>query len=139
MHDIQLPVCLAQKNLLARKMPVLWKHCKVHNWFGNIDVKGFLQRIGGAKLVITDSFHGIVFCMLYNKPFISIPGANALRYERIANLLQETGLSYRTVRTLEYYESKKDQLFTSVDWQPIMELFEKRRAEFKDFIRCNIV
>lgn len=37
------------------------------------DIPGFLNLINNAELVVTDSFHGTVFSLLFNTPFIVIP------------------------------------------------------------------
>src|SRR5690606_26383604 len=56
-------------------------------------IKGFVD----ADFVITDSFHGTVFSIIFNKPFISLVNVNrgASRFESI---LGELGLENRMLR-----------------------------------------
>ncbi len=54
----------------------------------------FLQLVRNAKLVVTSSFHGTVFSVLFNTPFYAINGDSDAR---ISTLLNQIGLSARTV------------------------------------------
>jgi len=64
-----------------------YKYPKVQQW-----LKGF----NDADFIITDSFHGTVFSIIYNKPFIAI--ANKERgASRFESLLEELGLLDRLV------------------------------------------
>lgn len=62
----------------------------------NIDVEDFLQYYRNAEFIITDSFHGTCFAIIFRKPFIAI--ANRKRGEnRFISLLKELGLLNRLV------------------------------------------
>lgn len=64
---------------------------KVEEW-----IRGFYT----ADFVITDSFHGTVFSILFNKPFIAI--ANKERgASRFTSLLKQLGLEDRLIYTME--------------------------------------
>ena len=59
-------------------------------------VENWLRAFYDAEFVITDSFHGCVFSMIFNKPFIVI--ANAKRgYARFESLLKLFGQNERLV------------------------------------------
>ena len=49
------------------------------------DVEGFLATFRDCEKVITDSFHGVVFSLIFNKPFIFIinDGRGAARFETL--------------------------------------------------------
>ncbi len=55
----------------------------------------FLYLIHNAKCVITDSFHGTAFSVVYNKPFYSIPYKGT--ESRIVDMLTDIGLDKRIV------------------------------------------
>lgn len=57
-------------------------------------VEGWIRRFAGASLVLTDSFHGTVFSLLYHRPFVVYIG-NPQRTTRITSLLNLLGLSDR--------------------------------------------
>ena len=54
-------------------------------------VRGFLKKIKEAKVIITDSFHGTVFSIIFGKPFYSIKYGET-GDDRAVNLLQEFNL-----------------------------------------------
>ncbi|WP_029201383.1 polysaccharide pyruvyl transferase family protein [Oribacterium sp. NK2B42] len=60
----------------------------------NVSVGGFLYLLHHAYLVITGSFHGMVFSMNYNTNFMYFNRANSSRMQSIANL---TGCSDRQI------------------------------------------
>ena len=55
----------------------------------------WLGYIRESAFVITNSFHGVVFCLLYNKQFAVIPLAKSGANDRIDTLLNELELSSR--------------------------------------------
>ena len=61
----------------------------------------FLSYLKHATLVLTSSFHGTVFSILYEKPFYSINGMND---SRIRTLLTTTGLIQRSLELSEVKE-----------------------------------
>lgn len=60
-------------------------------------VSYWLASIAGANFVVTDSFHGMVFSILFNRPFVVIPNASR-GLERFTSLLSPLGLTDRIVR-----------------------------------------
>lgn len=57
--------------------------------------KEFLNLVNGAELIISSSFHGTVFSIIFNKPFFAI---NGLSDNRISTLLKKLHLENREVR-----------------------------------------
>lgn len=59
-------------------------------------VEGWLKSFVDAQFVITDSFHGTVFSIIFNKPFISLinPSRGASRFYSMTN---DLGLSERVL------------------------------------------
>lgn len=60
----------------------------------------WIRRIAGARYVITDSFHGAVFSILYKRDFIVVKNNNG-KDTRLLNLLNVLGLSKRAVECVE--------------------------------------
>lgn len=60
-------------------------------------IPAWLSDIDNAKLVVTTSFHGIVFCLLMHTPFVYIPlqGELSKMNNRITGLLTSVGLGSR--------------------------------------------
>lgn len=57
-------------------------------------VEKWLQFIKSAHIVITDSFHALIFSILFKRKFIVIPG-NISRFTRIENILKQLSLEER--------------------------------------------
>ena len=55
------------------------KRYTINPALGNIEVGDWLAAIKNCKMLITDSFHGCCFALIYNKPFICLK--NSLRGE----------------------------------------------------------
>lgn len=80
-------------------------------------VTEWLKAFVDASYVITDSFHGTVFSIIFNKPFVTL--ANGVRgVARLESLLREFGLEKRFV-TVGANENIKDVLEEKIDWQSV--------------------
>ena len=63
----------------------------------SVGVEEFLKAFSNADFVITDSFHGTAFSIIFNKPFLSI-GNYRRGYERFVDLLSRLKLKDRLVQ-----------------------------------------
>lgn len=78
----------------------------------------WIQLISESRLVVTTSFHGIVFSILMHRPFISVPlqGQFAKANDRIIGLLEILGLSDRVA----YIESDISAIINSqINWEEV--------------------
>lgn len=66
-----------------------------------VGIEEWVRNIAESQFVITRSFHGLVFCILYRKPFAIIANKNN-RGARLQNLLLQLGISDR------YYDTFHD-------------------------------
>ena len=83
----------------------------------NFEIEDFLKAYTNAEFVVTDSFHGTCFAILFNKPFISL--ANKKRGEkRFVSLLKMFGLSDRLVYDFDEVYKKKE-LLSAIDYIPV--------------------
>ena len=60
----------------------------------DVGPKEWLALINGADLVLSSSFHGTVFSMIFDKPFYSI---NTKEDNRVSHFLETVGLTHRIV------------------------------------------
>ena len=86
-------------------------------------VEQWLKSFRDAEMVITDSFHGTVFSIIYNKPFWVVLN-NSRGAARFHSLLDKFGLTHRIVDS-----SNNVNWHESIDWQ----LVNAIREEFADF------
>ena len=71
----------------------------------------FLKCIYNAEFVVTNSFHGTVFSILFKKQFYSVYDIDA----RKTNLLDKMGLSKRHIKTFEDIDLNDTVNFDKVD------------------------
>lgn len=76
----------------------------------------FLKMLSGAKYVITDSFHGTAFSVLYHKNFSSVvnPHKNNTN-SRIVNLLNKLQLEERIVSDAESFRYRSTIAYSDTD------------------------
>ena len=97
----------------------------------------WLATIADSEFVVTDSFHGCVFSIIFHKPFIAI--ANADRgLDRFRSLLKPLGLSDRLVTDLDDFHSRIDTLLKSIDYSKTTPLLEISRKQSLDFLRSAL-
>lgn len=85
-------------------------------------VEKWIKMIGGAEVVVTDSFHGVVFSILYNRNFIVVTPKTKL-ISRLYDLLKTLGLENR------FFIDAKDAINSSVWKQPIDYCYVNKRIE----------
>lgn len=81
-HKIPVVVTTPNYYLRYRKS----KFMRFHSGVGPVE---FLNLVRFSKFVVCDSFHGVVFSMMFSRPFYAVNGMND---SRISNLLTKTGL-----------------------------------------------
>jgi len=89
-------------------------------------IESWIKGFADADFVITDSFHGTVFAIIFNKPFISLVNSKrgASRFESI---LGELGLSERLID--DFDKEKIDELLES---ELNVESYELKLAELRE-------
>lgn len=85
----------------------------------------FLNLIQNAKYVLTNSFHGTAFSIIFQKPFLHIcetENGELKRDDRIDNLIDELGISQCNIGTDDL-----PAVFPEIDW----EIVSKKRTVMK--------
>ena len=96
----------------------------------------WLRGFQDAKFVVTDSFHGTVFSILHNIPFIAI-GNERRGLSRFQSLLKMFRLEDRLVTdinsvNIDNFAEKK------IDWVKVYEVLEKERKKSVNYLRSNL-
>lgn len=102
-----------------------------------IPVEQWLRGFREAKMVVTDSFHGCVFSILFHKPFIAVGNA-ARGMTRFTSLLQLFGLEDRLVCSLEEFRSRQQELAIPIDYAEVESRLSQYREEALDFLKRNL-
>ncbi|CAG37942.1 polysaccharide pyruvyl transferase family protein [Desulfotalea psychrophila] len=103
------------------------------SFFHYRSVYSWINGFNDADFVFTDSFHGVVFSIIFNKPFIAY--ANKKRgYTRFNSLLNIFGLNDRLVFDLTDFSS--DIIKSSIDWDKVNKIIQQERIKSDVFLRC---
>lgn len=97
-------------------------------------VEEWLQLIDNSSLVVSTSFHAIVFSIIFHKPFVSIPlrGNYSTANDRIYTLLENLGLEYRICNKKEDMENI---INTPIDWILVDKKIKNMQQESIAFLR----
>ena len=98
-------------------------------------VTEWINGIANSKFVITDSFHGCVFAVIFNKPFI-VTGNEARGMTRIRSLLSLFDLEYRCVCSSD--DLIEDIINKPIDWQSVNEKLDEERGFSLVFLTDNL-
>lgn len=98
-------------------------------------VEDWLAGFARCKYVVTDSFHGTVFAILFNKPFISICNdeRGAARFD---SLLRTFGLESRLINARD--ELPEGLIRQKIDFRRVNGIIEEERARADSFLRSAL-
>lgn len=100
----------------------------LENTLPNIWAADFLKCFAKAKFVITDSFHGMCFAMIFNKPFIAI--ANDGRgIDRFKSILDMCMLRDRLIDINNIEKLSFDTLTQNINYDHVNDIIEKKANE----------
>ena len=100
-------------------------------------LESWLRSLINSKFVITDSFHGLCFALIFKKDFIVFAnyGRGINRFKSILNMV---GLEDRMIESLEEYNNRKEQLLKHIDYDIVYEkmfpIIEKSKKFLEDII-----
>ena len=85
-----------------------------------------------AKYVVCDSFHGMVFSIIFNKPFIVLKNRNR-GMTRFLSLLNRLNLQDRLIE--ETSEDYINIIDTPIDWKKVNELITQMREVSINYLK----
>ncbi len=94
----------------------------------------WLRSFMDAKMVITDSFHGTVFSIIFNKPFWVIYNTHRGN-TRFDSLLKLFGLTERIIDLSDYANV---DFMKEIDWNKVNEIRMTKKQEALDFIKNSL-
>lgn len=106
-------------------------HLKGYNYTNKIyTVPEWLASFSVADFVITDSFHGMVFSIIFEKNFIVIGNHNR-GLERFSSLLNLVGLEDRLIFELDDIKDKK---IDNINYKVVNEFLDKNKKKSLNFL-----
>ena len=104
-----------------------------------INMLEWLYNAKNAKLTLTNSFHGVIFSIIFRTHFIVVPVESSGMNDRIDTLLNALNLTERKIETFD--QDKIDiMLAQNIDWAQVEERAAFLRKVAFDFIEqslCN--
>lgn len=88
----------------------------------------FVSLFANAEVVMTDSFHGTVFSLTFNKPFNSLVPPTSKVNSRIENILGRVGLKSHIVDDFENSD------WSVIDYDAVNKAIEQYRKESTDYL-----
>lgn len=98
-------------------------------------VTSWIKGFDDAEYVITDSFHGCVFSIIFNKPFL-VFGNEKRGMARFVSLLKIFGLEDRLIFTKN--NLKLEKLNKAIDWKTINNKLINNKQLSKEFLIDNL-
>lgn len=96
----------------------------------------WIESIKNSKFLITDSFHGTVFAILYHIPFYSV--VNIFRGgDRFTSLLRPLGLESRMVSDIREIDDAMMRT-QSIDWDSVDAALNEERVESLEFLKAGL-
>lgn len=86
----------------------------------------FLSLVKHAQCVVTNSFHGTVFSVLYQKQFVTVP--HSTRGRRMVELLQKLGLEHAL------WGAEARTPAQTIDYAPVYEKLAQLRADSMQYL-----
>ena len=105
---------------------------EVNDKANRVSIEEWLSLIASAQLVITDSFHGCAFSILFNKPFFAFINENR-GSSRFYSLFESFELQDRVIKSASDVSLSKQ-----VDWARVNEILSRRREASREFLISNL-
>lgn len=124
---------LAQEIAVARgNLPVRFLSPEAQDFTG---ISDWLAEFANAEFVVTDSFHGTIFSILFRKPFLTL--MNSRRgVDRFTTLFDTFGLTDRGL--MDWVGGLPPVVATDPDFDEIASTLEEQRETSRNFLRIAL-
>jgi len=104
---------------------------------GSIGIEKWLEGLHGADCVLTDSYHGVLFSILFHKQFLVF--LNRERgIARFSQILSQLDILDRIISESDSVEVIATKMSQKLNWDHIETLLDVARGQSFDFIRKSI-
>jgi hypothetical protein len=98
-------------------------------------VTAWLRGFMDAEYVVTDSFHGMAFAIIFNKPFLAL-GNTKRGMTRFSSLVKLFGLEDRIILSADSHLTEK--LYSPIDFQQVNEILKTKQLEAYKFLSDSL-
>ncbi|WPJ95010.1 polysaccharide pyruvyl transferase family protein [Coraliomargarita algicola] len=112
---------------------------EIHTYVPN--PSSWLDAFANAECVLTNSFHGTAFSIIFNRPFVVLPKSKdpqAHGSERFRSLLGKLDLESRIIHDRSY-SSLTRVLEEQIDWESVETKLASERSKSLDFLKRALV
>lgn len=99
-------------------------------------VTQWLKSFADAEFIVTDSFHGTAFSIIFNKPFIAI-GNKERGLARFSSLLKLFNLEHRLVSSVD--EITSELINEKIDWKHVNKKVKSEQKRSMEYLRKHLV
>jgi len=99
-------------------------------YVGGIGPQMFVGLFQRAKYIVTNSFHGTVFSIIFNKPFFIEILPSAKGNSRLKNILDTFDLESRQI-----INGKNDNIFNQIDYVELNKILELKRQQSLEYMK----
>lgn len=130
---------MAEKISKKEKLPIIFNrpYKKFSNQMKSVPYIGpneFLGAISNAKYVVTNSYHGVIFSIIYNKKFLSIP--NTKTPSRMLELLNSLNLNQVLFKKSSDLKSISD---LKIDYEDVENRLNDLKKKSLSFLEKSLV
>ena len=127
-------------NLDIYTMPFLESEnaCFYDLFFGNKKIYNaspfdFISYIRNAEYIFTDSFHCVIFSILFHKKFYLFPKKGAKQMARLNAIMKLFNIDSRIINNIDDIKNIKD-----IDWEEVDRLLNKKQSESREYLNNAI-
>lgn len=102
----------------------------------NVGIEEWLWQIKNAKLLVTDSYHGSCFAILFNRPFVCI-NPNVRTQTRMRSLFAQLGIANRLYTDFSEV-SVREMRERAIDYVAVNEKLGALREEARQFLQSAL-
>lgn len=102
----------------------------------NTPVEEWLAEVANCDLFITDSFHGVCFAIIFNKPFICVHKSKDT-IERLKSLFEIFGIENRLYNNFDDVNVNKI-IKSKIDYDKINKIIEAKKAEGIEYLEKSL-
>lgn len=98
----------------------------------SLSIEEWIAMFRDSRYIVTDSFHGTVFSIIFNKPFLSIPNIDR-GTARFTSLLAKFGLEHRLISSFDDYNG-----LDIIDWDQINRIIDTLRNKAYSYLTSHL-
>lgn len=121
--------------ILPKDYDSIFRFIKFRSNYMMPPIEQWLRDFRDSEYVVTDSFHGTVFSIIFNKPFITI-GNNTRGMARFTTLLKLFSLEDRLIFNTD--DVTPELLNKKIDWNKVNRIIKKERKRSFDYLATHL-